>query len=560
VRSTGVYFPANGHFYTLGGRSSDAAGSDILNPYEFNPSTNTWTQKSATFSSTDVNNMVGGVLNINGGPRIVVVGGSTAGGTTATDRVAAYDPTTDTMTDLSSDPWPGVGALGDILPGGAAVVGNKLYVLGGFEINVGMVDDIWEFDADAAAGSRWTHKNAHLPTQLGYIPTAALGGMIYTAGGSSWDGTTLVDSADSYKYDPATDTITSYANIPAATAETKAVVVNGEMWVLGGGRTAPNPTNQVYIYNTSSGWRSGPPFVNARRNDAAGSDGTNIWMVGGYDTSGTNPLSSMEIYQASSGGCPTPPTDTPTATNTPGTPVPPTATNTPGQPTATNTATGIVPTATATSQPGSPTVTSTPCTINFSDVHPEDYFYEDVRCVYCLGAVSGYSDGTFRPFNNTTRGQMTKIIVIALQIPIVTPTGTPTFSDVEPGSPFYDWIETAAADGIVSGYADGTFRPNNYVTRGQLSKIDVIAASQVFHWEILNPVTPTFSDVPPGSAFYTYIETVACHGVVSGYADGTFRPNNNAIRAQIAKIVCLTSRNPADACNPTGTPEAVSYR
>jgi hypothetical protein len=330
--------------------------------------------------------------------------------------------------------------------------------------------------------------------------------------------------------------------------------------VLGGGRTAPNPTNQVYIYNTSSGWRSGPPFVNARRNDAAGSDGTNIWMVGGYDTSGTNPLSSMEIYQASSGSCPSPtstPTGQATSTNTPT--GQPSSTNTPtGQ--ATNTPTGVVSTATATSQPGSPTVTSTPCTINFSDVNPGDYFYEDVRCIYCLGAISGYADGTFRPFNNTTRGQMTKIIVLGLHIPIVTPTGTPTFSDVLPGSPFYDWIETAAADGIVSGYADGTFRPNNYVTRGQLSKIDVIAASQVFHWEILNPATPTFSDVPPGSAFYEYIETVACHGVVSGYADGTFRPNNYAIRAQIAKIVCLTSRNPADACNPTGTPEAVSFR
>jgi hypothetical protein len=191
-------------------------------------------------------------------------------------------------------------------------------------------------------------------------------------------------------------------------------------------------------------------------------------------------------------------------------------------------------------------------------VKPEDYFYEDVRCVYCLGAVSGYADGTFRPFNNTTRGQMTKIIVLALRIPIVTPTGTPTFSDVQAGSAFYDYVETAAANGIVSGYADGTFRPNNDVTRGQLSKIDVVAASQVFSWEILNPPNPTFVDVPPGSAFYTYIETAVCHNILSGYTDNTFRPNNNAIRAQIAKIVCRTSQNPPDACNPTGTPASTS--
>jgi len=193
-------------------------------------------------------------------------------------------------------------------------------------------------------------------------------------------------------------------------------------------------------------------------------------------------------------------------------------------------------------------------------VSTSDYFYNDVRCVYCLGAVSGYADGTFRPFNNTTRGQMAKIITIALRIPILTPTGTPTFNDVAPGSAFYDYVETLAANGIVSGYADGTYRPNTYVTRGQLSKIDALAANHVYGWEILNPATPTFSDVPSGSAFYEYIETVHCHGVVSGYADGTFRPGNNAIRAQIAKIVCNTSQNPADTCTGTPTPGVVSFR
>jgi hypothetical protein len=140
--------------------------------------------------------------------------------------------------------------------------------------------------------------------------------------------------------------------------------------------------------------------------------------------------------------------------------------------------------------------------------------------------------------------------VLALAIPVVTPSGTPTFNDVLPGSPFFDFVETAAANNIVSGYADGTYRPNNNVTRGQLSKIVVTAANSVFYWTILNPADPTFTDVAPGSAFYTYIETAVCHGVVSGYADGTFRPNNNAIRAQIAKIVCRTSQNPPDDCIP----------
>ena len=260
-------------------------------------------------------------------------------------------------------------------------------------------------------------------------------------------------------------------------------------------------------------------------------------------------------------------TNTPTGTRTPTSTFTVTRTNTPTTVptnTSTNTATSTrtqtsVPTNTATSTntqtPVPPTLTATvtltPCTISFTDVHPSDYFYNDVRCLYCLGAISGYADGYFRPYNNTTRGQMTKIVVLALRIPITTPTGTATtFPDVPRGSTFFDYIETAAHFGIVTGYGDGPSRPNADVTRGQLSKIDVIAASYTFNWQILNPATATFSDVPRGSTFYTYIETAACHGIISGYADGTFRPDNFAIRAQIAKIVCNTSQNPPSICTP----------
>ena len=52
-------------------------------------------------------------------------------------------------------------------------------------------------------------------------------------------------------------------------------------------------------------------------------------------------------------------------------------------------------------------------------------------------------------------------------------------------------------------------------------------------WDTINPATPRFSDVPPSSPYYTVIETAACYGVVSGYADGSFRPY-----AQIEAAAC----------------------
>jgi hypothetical protein len=217
--------------------------------------------------------------------------------------------------------------------------------------------------------------------------------------------------------------------------------------------------------------------------------------------------------------------------------------------------------ASATVTPGG--ATATPCSITFSDVNTTDYFYEPVRYLYCRGVISGYGDNTFRPYNDTTRAQMVKIVVLGFGYAISTPAaGAYTFHDVPPTAPFWDVIETAAAHNIVSGYGCGPggpgpcddhnrpfFLPNNPVTRGQLSKIDVIAAG----WAQINPTTPTFTDVPTGSPFYTVIETAVCHGVVSGYADHTFHPFANATRGQISKIVYLSLTGTGGTCAVTPT-------
>ncbi len=245
VRAPGNFFPANGRFYVVGGRSSDLVGSDLTHPVEFNPVTNTWTTMTATLPDANVNNMACGVLTAGGTPQIYCVGGSAAAATGATraNRVFTYNPVTDTITTLTAaDNWPGNPA-GTILPGGFAVANNKLYMIGGFENSTNMIAQVWQFDPSAAVGSRWLQR-ADLPVARGYVPAATIGGIIYTGGGSTTDGTTLSDTADSFKYDPGTNVWTPIANIPRATGETRAVVMNNQMWVLGGGRTLPNPSNK----------------------------------------------------------------------------------------------------------------------------------------------------------------------------------------------------------------------------------------------------------------------------------------------------------------------------
>ncbi len=520
IRAVGVYYPPNGKFYTMGGRSSDSAGSDLRSPREYDPATNTWTVKSATYPDANVNNMAGGVLNVSGTPVIVTVGGSAAGGSTSVGRVVYYNPTTDTLTEVSTDPWP-PGANNNTLPGGWAVWNNRLYILGGFTINVGMIDEIWEYDPARPAGSRWVQKSAHLPYPLGYIPATAINGVIYTAGGSDYQAGGLVDTDYSFKYDIATDSITTIANIPRLTAETVALNLNNEMWVLGGGRTSPNPSNEVDIYNPSTNtWRMGLPFVQPRRNFPAATDGTRIWLVGGYAP--TTATDAMEIFTPGQ-PCPTS-TPTPIATNTP------TATNTPSAP--------------------SPTPTALVCEMNFSDVPPTNPFYIYIRCLYCRGILGGYSDGTFRPYNPTTRGQMSKIVANAAGILDPIPPGTQTYTDVPPSHPFWVYIERLSAHGIVGGYSDGTFRPDNWVTRGQMTKF---ASNAAGFSEPIPPGTQTYTDVPPTQTFYVYIERLSSRGIISGYQCGQppagpcdpqnrpwFLPDNTVTRGQTAKIVSNT--------------------
>ena len=191
------------------------------------------------------------------------------------------------------------------------------------------------------------------------------------------------------------------------------------------------------------------------------------------------------------------------------------------------------PTPVATS---TPTATPTPCTTGvFSDVPSGSTFYQFVTDLVSRGAISGYSDCTFRPSATITRGQVAKVLVLAFGLPINT-AGGPHFNDVAAGSTFYNFVETAFNRGIISGYSDGTFRPGNVVTRGQIAKMVTLGRA----WTQQNPATATFSDVPVGSTFYPFVETAFAKGVISGYSDGTFKPSSSATRGQGSKIIDLS--------------------
>jgi len=317
IRAVGVFFPADGNFYTVGGRTSDAAGSDFQHVLRYSPCANTWTNMSVTLPDNQMNNMACGVLTVSGTPLIYCVGGSAAGAATATARVFFYNPLTDIVTTLTAgDDWPG-DAAGTILPGGFAGVSNKLYILGGFNINVASTNQIWQFDPTAAVGAKWLQR-VNTPVAIMYAPSCAINGIVYVGGASDFQGGLVVDTTNSFSFNPTTNATGVITAIPRATGETRALAFNGLMLVMGGGRVAPNPSNEVDIYDPgTNAWTTGSPvpaFMNARRNFPTDTNGADhIWLSGGYDITGL-PTDSTEVFCQGGGGTPTP---TPTATPAP---------------------------------------------------------------------------------------------------------------------------------------------------------------------------------------------------------------------------------------------------
>ena len=281
ARFVGVFFPANGKFYVMGGR--DANDVEFTNPFEYDPAANTWTTKSATYPDANTNNMACSVLNDSGTDYIYCVGGSNFATQTTSGRVFRYDPIADSITTVASN-WP-PGDTG-ILPGGFTVFNNTLVILGGFDIPNGVgTDQIWQFTPNPAG---WVQKSAVLPVPLGYIPTTTIGSLIYTGGGADITGGALTDTTNSFVYDPVADSIDTIADIPRPTSNTRAVNFCNQMYVLGGGFNTPS--NEVDIYDPASNtWSLGIPFATAGRNFAADTDGTNnIWKAGGYADDGAD--------------------------------------------------------------------------------------------------------------------------------------------------------------------------------------------------------------------------------------------------------------------------------
>ena len=152
----------------------------------------------------------------------------------------------------------------------------------------------------------------------------------------------------------------------------------------------------------------------------------------------------------------------------------------------------------------------------------------------------GYTGGTFGPERNMTRAEVTTMFARLLTEQIeADKTYSNTFTDVPKGYWAADYIGYMQQFGIITGYSDGSFRPDAPVTRAEFAAI----ASR---FEKLPEGSKSFTDVPDTYWAARYINFAATRGWVTGYSDGTFKPENPITRAEVAAVTCRLLERSAD--------------
>ncbi len=159
---------------------------------------------------------------------------------------------------------------------------------------------------------------------------------------------------------------------------------------------------------------------------------------------------------------------------------------------------------------------------------------------YMTGAqiISGFKDGTFGPEQTLTRGQATKVLVLWQELPLAS--NGPVFADLD--AVYHDYVETAAAKGWITGYSDGAFRSYSTLSRQQMAIIMVRALgweadAQKLSESKIEQVLGAFSDAIDIATVARPYMTLAVQKGLFGGSNGCLNPKDGITRAQFCLVV-----------------------
>lgn len=165
----------------------------------------------------------------------------------------------------------------------------------------------------------------------------------------------------------------------------------------------------------------------------------------------------------------------------------------------------------------------------FTDVEVSNSHYENILALHDAGIISGYPDGTFKPGQAVTRGQAAKMLVNAFDL--TKGENTLSFTDVPASNEYAEAIQVLASQGFINGYADGTFKPSEEITRGQFAKM----LTNIL--ELTSNGTNPFKDVAASNEYASAITALYENGITKGTSADTYSPAADVTRGQISSFI-----------------------
>ena len=173
----------------------------------------------------------------------------------------------------------------------------------------------------------------------------------------------------------------------------------------------------------------------------------------------------------------------------------------------------------------------------FSDITDAAWAAEYIKYAAENGIMTGGGDGTFRPNNAVTRAEFLKILIVSLKLS-GSAEQTGAFADVPEGSWFEGYVNTGVGLGIVNGTSETEFSPNAPVTRQDAAVMILRAVSAAELKLHTDGGAPEFTDSADISDYASEaVAELSSSGVINGYEDGSFRPGNSLLRSETAKVI-----------------------
>ena len=176
--------------------------------------------------------------------------------------------------------------------------------------------------------------------------------------------------------------------------------------------------------------------------------------------------------------------------------------------------------------------------ITFTDVDKNHWAEEYIIKLAEKNILSGFSDGSFKPDETVNREQFVKMLVLALELEYSE--NNIGFTDVQDDRWSFSFVRTAAALGIVKGYENNEFKPLDNIKREDMAVMIERALKAIGVKPLLSNKPANFVDMEKVSGYATEsVKTIQQMGVISGMSDNKFCPDENLTRAQAAKIICM---------------------